>query len=93
MDMYSKMDGSTPVSPALGGVWSIQKKSATDDRHNNNSKKTGKYKEKEKDFEDGWVPDDQEMTTDAETKPDDQNDEGDTKDDNPSSTRKIDILI
>lgn len=91
MDMYSKMDGSTPVSQVLGGVWKIQKKPRADDQHEAGKKNKGK-KEEEKDFEDGRVPDDREMM-EADAHADNGIIENDSKEDEPSPTRKIDIII
>jgi hypothetical protein len=93
MDMYSKMDGSAPVSPVLGGLWEVQKKGRTDDQKNENRKKGREKKEEGTDFEDGRVPGEQEMTTDGETQVKEDNTETDSKNDNPSKTRKIDIII
>jgi len=92
MDMYSKMDGSIPVSPVLDGVWGIQKKGRIDDQRNEKRKRDKGKKGEEEDFMDGRVPDEQEMITDAETQVDEDNADN-SKDDNPSTTRKIDIII
>ena len=39
MDIYSKLNGTIPVSPASNGVWKIQKKRRTDDRKGPKEKK------------------------------------------------------
>jgi len=91
MDMYSKMDGSTPVSQVLDGVWKIQKKPRSDDQHETR-KKNREKKQEEKDFEDGRVLSDHEMM-EAETHADTGIIENDSNEDEPSPTRKIDIII
>jgi hypothetical protein len=91
MDMSSKMDGSAPVSQALGGVWEIQKKGRIDDQRKENRKKDKDRKEEETEFEDGLVPKEEEITTDTEAGV--QKEESDPKDESPSTTRKIDIII
>jgi hypothetical protein len=91
MDMYSKMDGSTPVSQGLGGVWKIQKKPRADDQQEAR-KKNKEKKEEEKDFEDGRVLNDREMT-EADSRADNGIIENDSKEDDPSPMRKIDIII
>jgi hypothetical protein len=91
MDMNSKMDGSAPVSQALGGVWEIQKKGRIDDQRKENRKKDKDRKEVETEFEDGLVPKEEEMTT--ETGAELQKEASDSKDESPATTRKIDIII
>ena len=93
MEMYSKMDGSTPVSPALGGVWEIQKKGRIDDQHKKNRKKGKENKEEEKEFEDGLVVEEQGTMEASEKEVDEDKKDNDLKDDNPSEARKIDIFI
>jgi hypothetical protein len=93
MDMYSKMDGSTSVSQVLGGVWKIQKKSGADDQRDESKKKNKEKQEEEKDFEDGRVLNDHEMTMEADILINDGITETGSKEDYPSPKRKIDIVI
>ena len=39
MGIYSKLDGTVPISPPSSGVWKIQKKRRTDDRKSSEKKK------------------------------------------------------
>ena len=39
MGIYSKLDGTVPISPSSSGVWKIQKKRRTDDRKSSEKKK------------------------------------------------------
>lgn len=94
MDMYSKMDGSAPVSSAVDGVWGIQKKGRIDDQRNGKGRKGRDRIEEEEEFEDGLVPREQEESAAAEEKESDKGGTGaDSKNEDPSTTRKIDIII
>jgi hypothetical protein len=95
MDMYSKMDGSAPVSPILGGVWKIQKKPSTGDQHGDGGKKDREKKEEEKNFEDGRIAGGNEMIMDADKPLDSEDIENETtSQENGSPARhKIDITI
>ena len=93
MDMYSKLDGSTSVSQVLGWVWKIQKKPGADDQRGESKKKNKEKQEEEKDFEDGRVLNDHEMTMEADTLINDDITETHSKEDDPSPKRKIDIVI
>ena len=91
MDTYSKMDGSAPVSSALDGVWNIQKRSIIKDQKEGKGKKDQEKKEEEKAFEDGLVPKEDEIKTEAETESK-QKETGSTEENLPKE-RKIDIII
>jgi|WetSurMetagenome_2_1015567.scaffolds.fasta_scaffold120276_4 hypothetical protein len=95
MDMYSKMDGSAPVSQILGGVWKIQKKPSTDDQHVDERKKNRKKKEEEKNFEDGRITGDNEMIMgdDAPLNNEDVKNENAPEEDSSPARHKIDITI
>jgi hypothetical protein len=94
MDMYSKMDGSIPVSQVLGGVWKIQKKPKAADQREENKKKNKEKQDEEKDFEDGRiVPDDREMAMETDILVNNHIVESNSDDDASSPKRKIDIVI
>jgi hypothetical protein len=91
MDMYSKMDGSTPVSSALDGVWDIQKRGIIKDQKNGKSKKDQDKKEEETEFEDGLVPKEKKMNRGPAAEP--KQEENEATEENPPTERKIDIII
>lgn len=92
MDMYSKMDGTAPVSTALDGVWEIRRKGRIDEQLNDKRRKNRENKEEEE-FEDGLVPREQETITAEETEPDKDKAQNGSTDEDHSTTRKIDIII
>ena len=54
MDLYSKLNGTAPISPGSDGIFKIQKKRKTDDRQRRNEKKKKKGKG-EKDIHDSPI--------------------------------------
>ncbi|MBN1627586.1 MAG: hypothetical protein JW944_13765 [Deltaproteobacteria bacterium] len=91
MDMYSKMEGTTPVSSALDGVWEIQKKRI--DEKLNDKRKNNSEKKEEEEFEDGLVPREEEKITVEGKESGKERTDTDKADEAHSSKRKIDIII
>jgi len=91
MDTYSKMDGAAPVSSALDGVWDIQKRGVIKDQKNGKGKKGRDKKEEEKAFEDGFVPNEEDVKAETGTGP--EPGENKSSEENSPKQRKIDIII
>jgi len=91
MDMSSKMDGSVPVSQALGGVWEIQKRGRIVTDQRDEKRKKDKDDQGEEKFEDGLVPNEEEVKASAEAEV--EKEEADSEAEGLAATRKIDIVI
>ena len=92
MDIYSKLNGSTPISPVSGGVWKIQKKRKTDDEKQRN-KKGKKESKEEKDLKDD-LPDHVETDGRSESYPSSQTSVGyGPGKKRKKAPRKIDLTI
>ncbi len=90
MDIYSKLDGTAPLSPPSGGVWKIRKKSKTDDQRRRKFKRRDG---KERDIQDNLAPEEQENNVAAESfDSDEQIGYGSAKKKNRLK-RKIDLTI
>ena len=90
MDIYSKLDGTAPISPPSGGVWKIRKKSKTDDQRRRKFKKRDG---KERDTQNDLATEEQEIKVDTEElDADEQIGYGSAKKKNRLK-RKIDLTI
>ena len=66
MGIYSKLDGTVPISPPSSGVWKIQKKRRTDDRKSSEKKK-GKKSMGDRDTRDNLTAEERDEMRDTES--------------------------
>lgn len=93
MAIYSRLDGTAPVSSASGGVWKIQKKRKTGERQRHNEKKRERGKEEQEASENLPLNEGTEITDGNGLENEEQIGYGSAKQKKRRMPRKIDLTI